>query len=253
MPVMTAKWIKALVPPQARPALRRAWDRVRFHGRRHECPICESRLRYFLPWGYPVDQNFLCPICRSKPPHRLATLYFLQHPGVFLPGGRIVHVAPEPELQKRLRRWAAAQQMEYRSGSISGQGDQFLDLLHLPFADASVHLLYCCHALNCLQEDRLAMAEVLRVLHPQGTALLQVPAYEPGARTIETTSRDERLAAFQDEGIYRCYTATDYIDRLQTTGFVVECFRSIDQPLALVSRYELKGEVLHVCTKPGKE
>ncbi len=124
--------------------------------------------------------------------------------------------------------------------------------MHLPFADASVHLLYCCHVINALQEDRLAIAEVFRVLHPQGTALLQVPAYEPGAKTIETTSRDERLAAFQDDGIYRCYTAADYIDRLQTAGFVVECFRSSHQPQPMVSRYELKGEVLHVCTKPGK-
>jgi SAM-dependent methyltransferase len=248
---MTAKWIKALVPPQARPGLRRAWDRARFHGRRHECPVCESRLRCFLPWGFPVDQNFLCPICRSKPPHRLATLYFRENPSVFQPRGRIVHVAPEPELQKRLQRWAAVRQMEYRSGSISGQGDQFLDLLHLPFADESVNLIYCCHVINALQEDRLAMAEVFRVLHPQGTALLQVPAYATGPQTIETTSRDERLAAFHDEGIYRCYTAADYIHRLQAAGFVVECFRSIHQPPSSVSRYELKGEVLHVCKKPN--
>jgi SAM-dependent methyltransferase len=189
-------------------------------------------------------------VCGSKAPHRLAYLYFASHGELFRCRGLLLHVAPEPELGRRLRQLAQGGGMIYRSGGISGSGEHFLDIRRLPLADGSVHLIYCCHVLNAMQEDREAMAELLRVLSPQGTAVLQVPAFHRGSTTLETHSREERLRVFHDDGIYRCYTDADYVARLRDAGFVVEHFRAADFRCEDVRRFSLKAEVLHICRKP---
>lgn len=243
---MSFGWIKQLVPKAVRPKIRRAWDRLRHRGTDYFCPICSSPLREFQPWsGAP---NFRCPVCISKPPHRLAHRYFQLHPELFTADEMLVHIAPEPEL--RLAHGAFRQTgMQYRSGDLSGSGDEKLDVRNLPFADQSVRLLYCCHVLNMIQEDRQAMSEIFRIMQPQGVALLQVPAYYRGERTLEPRTREERKAAFHDEDIQRCYTDADYVSRLNDAGFRVEHFRATDQADELVRQLQLKEEVLHVCRR----
>jgi SAM-dependent methyltransferase len=160
-----------------------------------------------------------------------------------------VHLAPEAELGKVLRRRALEAGMSYRAGGITDRGDDHLDVLHLPFADDSVDLLYCCHVLNSLQDDAKAMREVERVLRPDGVALLQVPAFHEGVTTLETHSYEERMAVFGDEGIFRCYTDDDYVARLEMAGFAVFRHCARDLPVETVRRCSLKREVLHVCRK----
>ncbi len=244
---MTIGWLKQLVPQAARSKLRRSWTQFRHRGSNYFCPICGSHLREFVPSGN--EPAFRCPVCISKPPHRLALRYFELHPELFITGETLVHIAPEPELGRWLNVRAKQAGMTYRPGGIKGIGAEHLDLRGLPFADRSIHLFYCCHVLNAMQEDRQAMAEIHRVMHPQGVALLQVPAFHQGDQTLETHSLTERMAAFHDEGIYRCYTDEDYISRLNAVGFHVEHFRATEQPAELVQRTQLKQEVLHVCRR----
>lgn len=247
---MSWAWLKPIVPASIRPKLRRAWLQLRHYGFGAYCPICQSRLREFVPWVGAV--NFRCPVCISKPPHRLAFHYFQQHPELFVSGQLMVHIAPEPELGAWLSRRTRAGGMAYRSGGIGGKGDEHLDIRRLPFGTGSIHLIYCCHVLNVMQEDREAMAEFHRVLHPQGVALLQVPAFYPGKTTLEANDLDERISLFNDPEMYRCYTDEDYVNRLQTAGFDVEHFRAVDLPSEIVQREQLKAEVLHVCRRRGK-
>jgi SAM-dependent methyltransferase len=229
--------------------LRRWAATVSAFGLNRQCPVCGSLLRQFRPHGAPPEPEAVCPVCGSKAPHRLAMVYFLTHCELFRRGGLLLHVAPERELGRRLRSWALSNGMSYKSGGISGTGEHFLDLRQLPLPDSSVDLVYCCHVLNSMQEDRVAMREVHRVLRPTGVALLQAPAYHTGPTTLETSSLEERLAVFHDEGIARCYTDADYVDRLQQSGFVVERFRATDRSAEEVERHQLKQEVLHVCRR----
>jgi SAM-dependent methyltransferase len=179
----------------------------------------------------------------------LAWLFFQRTPQLFHAGGLCVHVAPEPELGRQLRRRAEAAGMTYRSGNISASGDQYMDILDLPMEDQSVDLFYCCHVLNSMNEDRQAMREVHRVLRPTGTAVLQVPAFYEGATTLEAGPEEaDRLRLFKDVGISRCYTDADYVHRLQEAGFQVRHYRAKDLPEREVEKYALKAEVFHVCT-----
>lgn len=239
--------IKALVPANLKQRIRSLIARIKHFGWRRRCNICGSWLSGFVAHGIPAEPDFLCPVCRSKPPHRLAMHYFANHPELFVANGLCVHIAPEPGLGRRLAQLARRAGTHYRSGSITGQHEQYLDLLSLPFADGSVAAMYCCHVLNSLQADRQAMREVCRVMHAQGIALLQVPAFHKGATTLETHSLEERLAVFGDAGISRCYTNDDYEQRLREAGFAVTAFRTNDLPQNLVRKFALKNEVLHIC------
>jgi len=249
------KSLKRLVPVAWRTPLRRYLDLVRHFGLAHECNICGARLAKFLAHGvhlppdYQVEENFLCPLCRSKPPHRLASFYFDRHPEAFIPETILVHVAPETGLGSRLARLSAARGMHYRSGDVRDVGESHLDILALPFPDDSVHIFYCCHVLNALQDDRAAMREVHRVLSPAGLAILQVPAFFRGATTLETNSEAERIATFGDALVYRNYADADYRARLSAAGFEVASFHADEVPSALASRFQLKREFFHLCRK----
>lgn len=249
LPTMKAV-LKRVIPLRLRPAFRRFWNRTRYAGFARYCPVCSSHLLRFVPHGVPEEAEAVCPVCRCKAPHRLACLYFKSNPQLFRPGGLMLHIAPEPELGRRLREWAESNGMAYRCGCITATGDRYFDIQSLPFATGSIDLIYCCHVLNCMQEDRAGMRELLRVLRAQGTALLQVPAFHTGKTTLETYSLEDRLRTFYDEGIYRCYTDADYVHRLSAAGFCVRHFRAEGFAPAEIRRYSLKREVLHICTKP---
>lgn len=242
--------LKHLVPVAWRAPLRGVYTRARHAGWRHRCNVCGAALHRFLTHGIPPEPNFLCPVCRSKPPHRLCAFLYERRPQLFVDGGLLLHIAPEPGLGARLAGMARRHGMHYRSGDIRGVGEARLDILDLPLTDGSVHLFYCCHVLNALQDDRAAMREVFRVLHPDGVAILQVPAFHTGATTLETHGADERRAVFGDDGIYRIYTDADYRARLAATGFEVSVFSHDDLPASLVQRCQLKREFLHLCRKP---
>ncbi len=242
--------LKHLVPEPWRRPIRSAYSRLRHAGWRHRCNICGAGLRNFLPHGIPPEPNFLCPLCRSKPPHRLASAYFDTHPELFVQGAVLLHVAPEPGLGGKIAEQARRHDMTYRAGGLNGVGDHYLDLLDLPIASESIALVYCCHVLNCMEDDRRAMREVYRVLHPDGLAILQVPAFYPGETTLETNGRAERMATFGDDGIYRCYTNNDYEVRLRSVGFEVTAFRANNVAANFVELHQLKQEVLHLCRKP---
>jgi SAM-dependent methyltransferase len=245
---MNALWLlKGLVPTPWRPRLRAAYTRIAHAGWHRRCNICGARLRGFLAHGIPPEPDFLCPLCRSKPPHRLSSTYFDQHPELFRRGGILLHVAPEPGLGRKLREAASRHAMTYRCGSITGNGHSFIDLRHLPFDAGTVDLVYCCHVLNAMSEDRQAMAELRRVLAPGGVALLQVPAFGTGPNTVETSGAAERMQEFGDEGIYRRYTNADYRARLEAAGFAVEEFRAESLPGPDRERHQLKQEHVHVC------
>ncbi len=139
--------------------------------------------------------------------------------------------------------------MAYRCGGITGEGEFYLDLLHLPFRDGSVDLLYCCHVLNMVEDDLAAMKEVHRVMAADGVALLQVPAFYKGDHSLESKTPEESMRLFGDSSMYRIYSDADYISRLQSTGFFVRKFLASDLPGPLIEKHQLKNEVLHACFK----
>ncbi len=223
---------KASLPEGLRPLAARAWVlsrpllRIVFFGQRRHCGLCGSSSRFFLAHGPGARRrpDLVCPVCQSHPRHRLAWLYLQRRTNLF--DGRpkrVLHFAPEMELAKRFR---AIPGVDYLSADLKARHAMTkMDITAMPCADSSFDAVFCSHVLEHVVQDRKAIAEIHRVLKPQGWALVQVPI---GG---ESTSEDP---AVQDPGEReRLYWQSDHVrlygldlrERLAEAGFEVDvCF-----------------------------
>ena len=235
-------------------------------GAGRECPFCRARLRRFLPdpgapssvfdelhviGGGPFDQS-TCPFCGSFERERHVFLYLRLMTDVFQSPMRMLHVAPELRLGRRLAQQA---NIDYASGDLTpGRAQLRVDLTAIEFADRSFDVVICNHVLEHIPDDRRAMAELFRVLRPGGWAMVQVPLAE-GSGTRENpsiTDPDEMLRIYGQHDHVRLYGSDDYARRLGEAGFVVQ-IDSIAQRYGepSVRRYGLlREERIHVARKP---
>jgi len=132
-------------------------------------------------------------------------------------------------LRRRSRTFSAS---EYYANTASGSlrnGIRCEDMQHLTYADASFDLITHTEVLEHVPDDRAALAELHRVLRPNGVMLFTVPLF--GATTAERARlldgriehmaepvyhtdpiRGEGVLAFRDYGF-------DIADRLVSAGF----------------------------------
>lgn len=242
------RWVRAAVAPRWRDPLRMAAGRLRaplYRGTKRFCPICEGRFRKFLPAGVDRRPDARCPRCGSAERHRLLWLYLQDRTDVLNPERqlRILHVAPEPLLARKL---SALPGIDYVSGDLAGIGMMQFDVTRLPFDDRSFDVVLCLHVLEHVPDDLSALREFARVL--RGWGILQVPVF--GGRTIEdpsVTDPRERLRRFGQEDHVRMY-GRDYEERLRVAGFDVLVDDYVRQlPVDLVTRCRLdRDEDLYV-------
>lgn len=168
-----------------------------------------------------------CPVCFSSDRDRLVWLFLRLRLGVHgLRNAMLLHIAPERQLQRRLRslrlRYVAGDRLE---GDYTYPRDTLpLDVTRLPFRAATFDIVICNHVLEHVPRDDEAMRELHRVMKPGATAILQVPI----ALELAVTYEDEKIQSAKDrETAYgqhdhcRLY-GQDYDKRLEEAGFVVE-------------------------------
>jgi SAM-dependent methyltransferase len=230
------------------------------------CPFCRSRLRRLLPIGlsFPVleearvvgggyRENARCPICRSSDRERLVYLYLSQKTDVFTRSLKILHVAPEPRLEPRLR---AASQSNYLTADISGKNVMvMMDITNIDAPYSGFDLVLCNHVLEHVVDDRKAMSELYRVLKPGGWAILQTPLSLELRSTYEDfsiTSAEGREVAFGQRDHVRIY-GQDYEERLRAVGFAVEIFDWTSESAHFGGPKNLFGlnaeECIYICRK----
>jgi len=97
-----------------------------------------------------------------------------------------------------------------------------MDITNIEFPDQSFDVIYCCHVLQHVQDDRKAIREFYRILKTDGYAILQEPVTTQ--KTIEDASviaPEDRLRIFGQHDRTRRY-GPDYVERLQETGFILK-------------------------------
>jgi len=185
------------------------------------CAVCGNSAAVFLPFGLAGRRNALCPCCGSLERHRFLWLYLTRFTRLLRGASRVLHTAPEPCLERRLR---ALANLRYRSVDLfDPAADLQADLAALPLDDAGFDLILSSHVLEHLSDDRPAIAEFARVLRRGGRALVMVPC-DPGLPATQEgghiTSPRERMARFGHPYHYRNYGA-DLPARLAAAGFAV--------------------------------
>ncbi len=210
-------------------------------GDKVECPVCESRFKRFLPYGYNrVRENVLCPKCFSLERHRLLWLYLKEKTGFFHKNLRVLHVAPE---QCFLSKFRKQQNLDYTTADLeSPLADIKMDIQATPFNDNEFDFVICNHVLEHVKDDHKALQEILRILKPGGMAILQVPMDMNMASTYEDhtiTSPKKREIHFRQKDHFRLYGA-DYPDRIKAAGFKSDDKNYLDEiEPALKERYRL--------------
>lgn len=234
-------------------------------GSRLECPFCGGHFRRFRPAGfdYPVLKekqvvgasyhlDDVCPRCMSNARERLAYLYLKSKTTILTEPLTVLHIAPEPNIARVL---SAQSNLRYVTADLfEPQVMTRFDVMNLPFAASSFDAVICNHVLEHVSDDRAAMSEILRVLKPEGWALLQVPIALALNETIEdsTAKTDaDRIRLFGQSDHLRLYSAADYVARLEETGFHVSVTnRASELAEDAINKYALvPEEQIFVCTR----
>ncbi|HOX43297.1 MAG TPA: methyltransferase domain-containing protein [Myxococcota bacterium] len=190
-----------------------------------QCPVCRSELDRFRPAGDPPRAQAACPVCGARERHRLAWL-FLERASDLFDGRpkRLLHLAPERCFVPRLRRLPG---LRYVSADLDCPWAELrADITSLPFSAGQFDALLCSHVLEHVEDDRQALAELLRVLAPGGWAMLAVPL-SPGptrADPAATTPEARRRLHGHPGHVRRC--GEDYGQRIAAAGFQVRTVRA---------------------------
>ncbi len=223
-PTIFMNAIKQLTPGGARYTLRRFFEygqSLIMYGSKYTCPCCNGNFRAFLPAGMARRPNARCPRCGSLERHRLIWLYLQKKSDIFIHPYKVLDVAPEEILQKKLR---ALPNLEYLSIDLeSPLAMKKMDITKLDLPDASYDVIFCNHVFEHIPDDQAAMRELRRVLKPGGWAVLQTPVDLKREQTDEDPSITDpriRLQRFGQTDHIRVY-GRDFFDRLKDNGWQV--------------------------------
>jgi Methyltransferase domain. len=138
----------------------------------------------------------------------------------------ILHIAPEPNLQK----WLQSISSKYIAGDAFLQNQKFIgdvryvDICSTKFENNEFDYIICNHVICDIKNDIKALNELYRILNYNGIAILQVPVTKI-ANTVEydnVQTKEEREIAYGYGYHERIYNDIDYIRLLGETGFEVE-------------------------------
>lgn len=167
----------------------------------------------------------------------------------------MLHIAPELCF---IDRFEQMENLEYITGDLeSPLAKVKMDIHKIPFEKDTFDVIFCNHVLEHVEDDILAMKEMLRVLKPGGWAILQVPFFYPlRDLTYEDksiTDPSAREKAFGQDDHLRMY-GKDYGLRLQSAGFKVTEERMVmEMTSEEVRKFALpKQEIIYKVEKPGR-
>ena len=156
------KWMLNHVP---RPLLQRVagWAvpaaGLFYKGRGVECPVCGSRYRRFMPYGYVQSRaNALCPKCLSLERHRLLWLYLTRETDLLTAFPRTLHIAPEVCIMRHLKPHFKSHPGQYVTADLeSPLADLHFDVQQIPLADGSVDVVIDTDTMPMTRWTKLAM------------------------------------------------------------------------------------------------
>lgn len=207
---------------------------------RRECTVCGHQARFMTG---PGRRERRCPNCGSRERDRIIGL-FLRRNAIGVTGKRILHFAPEASFYRQWRGMAGYLPADLVPTRTS---ERRIDITAIDFPDSHFDMIFCNHVLEHVAADRQGVAELHRVLKPDGLAIVSVPIM-PGQVNTWTPPIDmpkaevERICGY---GHLRLY-GTDFADLLSAGGFRVA-------PIAFAPdenvRHGLADEIVHVCRK----
>lgn len=188
------------------------------------CPICENRIKIFLPEGAKMRFNALCPYCDSRERHRGYWLYWKETDLFNGTKMKLLHFAPEKAFWDKISNMKF---VEYYPVDINPNMygvKEIVDITDILYEDNMFDVIICNHVLEHIPNEQKALSELKRVLKKDGVAFLNVPLFEKNEETLEKeeyNTPELRLKYYGQSDHMRAY-GRDYGKRLERAGFEVE-------------------------------
>ncbi|WP_297574246.1 class I SAM-dependent methyltransferase [uncultured Deefgea sp.] len=237
------------------------------------CPVCASHFPNFLPLPisffeifhrlnvpYSLDDfetlniaQYSCPVCQASDRDRLYALYIhSQFVRTRRSKLRVLDIAPASGLSRILR---SLPEVAYRSADLySALADERVDVMDMRcYPDQSFDFVVCSHVLEHVKDDSVAIAEIYRVLAPDGCAILMVPILTTATmidEDVELMDVNERWRRFGQDDHVRMYTQSSFLARLERGGFSVVQFGVVDFGAEAFRRHGITpGSILYIGKK----
>ena len=185
------------------------------------CPVC-GYSGPFMDFAPPTGlrKHAECPNCNALERHRIQ---FVVVNEVLRDRNtahlKMLHFAPEPFF----REFFSQRFGQYETADLSMEGvTHNVDLQQLPFADETYDFVFASHVLEHVPDDEKAIAEIRRILKPNGIAILPVPIV--AEKTIEYREPNP------NETYHVRAPGMDYFDRYKRHFSKVEEFSSDSLP-----------------------
>lgn len=188
-------------------------------GSARECPLCNSTFHRFQTAGFPGRPDAECQTCGVRERHRVFWLYLRNETDILDRGRELLYIAPSPQIEAALRQYTSVTTLDLNRGDV----DCRASITAMPFDDDAFDAVICNHVLEHVPDDRAAIAELERVVAPDGEALVMVPKDKGSDETFEDpsiTTLSERVEAFGQYDHVRMY-GRDFSDRLAAGSFDV--------------------------------
>lgn len=216
--------LKFVIPYKYHSKVKYSFFRLRsllYIGTKVTCPCCSSHFRKFLSYRR-SRLNAICPRCGAAERQRLLWLYLKNKTNIFNNNLKVLHFAPEYNLQKNFR---SMENLDYTSADLYSSVSMVkMDITNILYKENSFDVILVSHVLEHVIDDRKAMRELFRVLKPGGWAIIQSPIDLKRDQTYEdftVTLPEDRERVFGNPGHVRIY-GRDYKNRLEEAGFNVK-------------------------------
>lgn len=227
------------------------------------CLLCGNYVDGFLSYGIEDDlfnrhhvigggsrENVICPSCKSLDRVRWQYYVLNNNTQIFSSECSVLHFAPERWISQKIK---LNSKCDYYSGDIVKEHAMHkVNMTDIQFRDCYFDYIIANHVLEHVQDEKLAIQELKRVLKNSGRLILSFPICTDMV-TFEDpsiTSEEDRLKYYGQSNHVRLY-GYDYKEHIEKHGLKVE----VKTPAQSLSSEEIKkygliqDDIILICSK----
>lgn len=206
------------------------------------CPICATNVEYSKLPNFYIEkfkehdfvyslfnfetlnlENYSCNNCGASDRDRLVALYLKNHFDLNHNEIKLLDFAPSGSLFQFLNKF----NLSYRSADLYMDNvDDKVDIRDMTiYQDNTFDIFICSHVLEHIDDDITAMEELYRITKKGGFGICLVPIMLDLENSVEDKiyldNEHLRWKYFGQDDHVRMYSKTDFVSRLENTGFRV--------------------------------
>lgn len=229
------------------------------------CPCCQMRFRRARTWN-PDDykdqfnpkryentrKDIMCPYCGSFPRHRILASWLDEHKEI-LRSEEILYFSIEGSMML----WLDRNRIPYTTAELNGNAELKIDIQDTGLAEGRYGIVICNHVLEHVEDFRKALAEIYRILKPDGMLICSFPM-DPEIEVLDedptVTTPEERIQQYGQDNHRRVF-GMKAGQLMKEAGYEVEEIRGEDyaeEILPVIGPANYDMNILFYCKKTGK-